>query len=362
MAKLFINKDIVKDADKELHYWFTGQDSVSYSDIQDFLNQVPENDNTIDIELYSCGGDCTEGFAIYDALRASGKEISTTVVGTCASMATVLLLAAPIEKRKAYKHAQFLIHNPYFPSGSVTEDLTIPELEKCRESLVNEKNKILDIYVERTGKEKDILDSQMENGEFFGVSRALELGFISSVIPEASASIKPKIMSMSKKELSVSDAFRQLGIAMGVLKPEAVNLTLSTQEGQELEVEREEGDIAVGDKATPDGVFTLEDGRVVTVADGVITDISSPEEGTEALNARIEELEAEIAELKANAKSESDKNILACVEKAGGPEWLDKVTSSNYTPPARAPKASPRKEDPNAFKEILNKRLNSKKK
>ena len=96
MAKLFINKDIASDADK-MKYWLTGEDSISFSDIQYFMDWMPSDDNRIDVEIHSCGGDCTEGYAIYDALRASGKEISCKVVGTCASMATVILLAAPAE-------------------------------------------------------------------------------------------------------------------------------------------------------------------------------------------------------------------------------------------------------------------------
>ena len=105
MAKLFINKDIAADADK-MKYWLSGEDCVSFSDIQGFIDWIPSDDNRIDIELHSCGGDCVEGYAIYDALRASGKEISCKVVGCCASMATIILLAAPVERRSAVQHAQ----------------------------------------------------------------------------------------------------------------------------------------------------------------------------------------------------------------------------------------------------------------
>lgn len=140
MAKLFINKDIAPDTDK-YKYWLTGEDSVSFSDIQYFIDWMPSDDNRIDVEIHSCGGDCVEGYAIYDALRASGKEISCKVVGRCASMATVILLAAPLERRTAYAHSELLIHSPYYgsaPNGILTvakmEAMYNPQIQISAES------------------------------------------------------------------------------------------------------------------------------------------------------------------------------------------------------------------------------------
>ena len=87
MAKLYINKDIVADKDKMENWYLTGDEGLSFPDIQYFLSWLDPADPKIDIEIHSCGGDTVEGYAIYDALRASGKEISCTVVGRCASMA-----------------------------------------------------------------------------------------------------------------------------------------------------------------------------------------------------------------------------------------------------------------------------------
>ena len=53
------------------------------------------------------------------------------------------------------------------------------------------------------------------------------------------------------------------------------------------------------------------------------------DEDVEALQTRIAELEAEVKELKANAKSKEDARILAAVKAAGGEAWLSKARS-NY--------------------------------
>ena len=63
MAKLYINKDIQPEADK-MKYWLSGDDCISFADIQGFIDWIPADDNRIDIELHSCGGNCVEGYAI----------------------------------------------------------------------------------------------------------------------------------------------------------------------------------------------------------------------------------------------------------------------------------------------------------
>lgn len=383
MAKLFINKDIAADSEK-IQYWLSGDDCVSYTDIQSFLD-VYADDPSIDIELHSCGGSCIEGYAIYDALRVSGKEISCTVVGTCASMATVILLAAPLERRAMYPNARLLIHNPHYPS--LDGVATIETLSSALEGLQGEKERMMGIYMERTGKSREELEAQMATDSWFGSERAIELGFVSHVVPMASAkynesSINVKEKSMKKQKPSVAEAFKMLGVALGITKAEAeenneaVALTLTTSTGEELTVERDGGEIQVGDNASPDGNHVLEDGRTVVVQDGVITEIKEPAqeeeskaseeaeeteakaggeaEGAESsessesneenplqvenesLKAQIVQLQGELEAFKAKAKSDEEARILAAVEKAGGEAWLTKAAASTYVPAGRS--------------------------
>lgn len=354
MAKLFINKDIAPDADK-MKYWLTGEDSISFSDIQYFMDWMPSDDNRIDVEIHSCGGDCTEGYAIYDALRASGKEISCKVVGTCASMATVILLAAPAERRTAYEHASLCIHNPYVDGALLKGKVTPERLESIAADLRAEKEKMLSLYVERTGQQREVLEAQMESDSWFTPEKAIELGFISSIVPAISAKKEvinqnPIVMGKTEKEVKVQSSLldrllRKCGYAKIEDVP-AVALTLTTSTGEELTVEREEGEIQVGDPASPDGEFVLEDGRTVVVTDGVITEIREPssDEDVEALKAQVEELKAENAELKKNAKTEDDIKVLSEVEKAGGIDKLKRAAASKYVPAGRVSMAGKRQE------------------
>lgn len=352
MAKLFINKDIAADSDK-MKYWLSGEDSISFSDIQYFMDWIPADDNRIDVEIHSCGGDCIEGYAIYDALRASGKEISCKVVGTCASMATVILLAAPAERRTAYEHSRMCIHNPYTYGASLSGKVTPERLESIAADLRAEKEKMLSLYVERTGQPRETLEAQMESDSWFSPEKAIELGFISSIVPALSAkkevtNKKKNDMAKTEKEVKVQSSLldrllRKCGYAKIEDVP-AVAITLTTSTGEELNVEREEGEIQVGDPASPDGEHVLEDGRTVVVSDGVITEIREPSADedvealkaqAEALNAKVEALMSENEELKKNAKTEDDINILSEVEKAGGIDALKRAAASKYVPAGR---------------------------
>lgn len=344
MAKLFINKDIVADSDKMENWYLTGVDGMSFSDVQDFIAWIPIDDPRIDIELHSCGGDVAEGYAIYDALRATGKEISATVVGRCASMATVILLAAPLERRKMYPHAKILIHSPYCPG--IEGSVDIQALESLKSGLEAEREKMLSLYVERCGVDRSLLEAQMAKETWFGGEVAKQLGFVSEVIMPKSARILTKNTVMAKKEneVTVSKSLLDRMLAkLGYAKIEdvpVVALELTTAGGDVLTVEREEGDPQVGDPASPDGEHVMPDGKTIVVTDGVITEIREPQEendDTATLEARIAELEQQVADLTANAKTEDEINILAAVEKAGGIEKLTKAAASKYIPSGRAP-------------------------
>ena len=145
--------------------------------------------------------------------------------------------------------------------------------------------------------------------------------------------------SMAKKEDEVTVSKSLLGrmlAKLGYAKIEdvpAVALELTTAGGDVLTVEREEGEPQVGDTASPDGEHVMPDGKTIVVKDGVITEIKEEEEvntdeDVEALKARIEELETEVASLKTNARTVEDNKILNAIKMAGGVDWLAKNCST----------------------------------
>lgn len=348
----------------EMMRW-CGSDGVCFKDIDEFLASIASDDDTIDLRLHCEGGSVTEGWAIVDKLRASGKKITATVEGVCASMATVVLLAA--SERKAYPHASLLIHEPYIPEYTLADAYRAEDLQKMADSLNAETQKILDFYVERTGADRAELEALMKEDKFVDMERAKELGFISEILPAMSAKSRiPKAQAkwnnhqnsnnMAEKKNAIAEAFAVLGEALGLSQPKAVAYELTTESGDTITIDKPEGeDPAVGDAATPDGEHKMPDGTTIVVVDGVITEIKPAEEQGEEneelaqANARIAELEAELANAKAEAesakaqaKTKEEMEILNLVTIAGGKEWLASATS-NYKPASRTAASSTEK-------------------
>ena len=360
MARLKIYGDIVDSEENSFMQMWGIDNGVTFQTIDDFLSSISEDDKTIDIHIHCRGGNVIEGWAIYDALRHSGKEISATIDGECSSMATIVLLSAPKERRKAYTNAHFCIHNPSATTYNLdwSESLTADNIEKGAarlskqaEQLRAEQDRILDLYVERTGTDRETLQAVMDKDVIYGMDKAIELGFISEILPPITAKRQtPKTqnnMHNDKEEVQVKRGILDRILAKAGFKAledvKIVDMVVTAADGSELTIERESGDPQVGDSASPDGSFVMEDGTTIVVSDGVITEIIPPvsgDEETEALREENERLKSEIASLKeqlgisdAKAKTEEESAILAKVNHAGGVAWLDKILAmkSTYT-------------------------------
>ena len=376
MAVLKIYNDIVDDQEK-LVLQEAGTDSTTFSDIRDFISNLSPDDPDIDIRLHCDGGDCVEGWSIYDALRQTDKKISATVEGKCSSIATIILLTAPLERRYAYRNASICIHNPALAGYEVrSERLTSEELEQQADKMRNlasqlrvETGKLLDLYVNRTGSDRKLLSELMDKDIYIDMQTAMALGFIGSILPEMNDSKKQfkfknnKEMTKGKIECD-ANAVQRVCSLFGVEKIEDINdikiidQYITSSSGDGFTVEREDGDPQVGDIAYPDGDYVMDDGSHVIVQDGVITDItrvddSEPSEpGDEDvdltpdqqqavidnLQAQIDDFKKQIASkddeisvLKGNQTTDEQREILTLIAKAGGKKWLDKITSMKST-------------------------------
>ena len=390
MAELRIYNDIDSQDNKFWYQWLGG-DCVCFQDIDVFAASIPENDDTIDMRIFCNGGSVVEGWAIYDRLRQSGKKITCTIEGKAASMATIIMLAAPKESRKAYENAAFLLHNPWVPGWCLGDQLNAKDLKNQGEEMQMWQDKMVDAYVERCGCDREEIQALMDKDIFISTSEALRLGLISSTVAPISASASkrnieqfinskqqnPKAME-KKTEVKASlldkilakfgvktleEAEQALAEPQAKVEPKAMEL--NTADGQTLTVEREEGDPQVGDKASPDGTFEMPDGKTIVVEDGVITDIqtadntdtdtddtdndggsaSSTDSDTvaklqqqvAALKQQLNDTKAQLASAQKLAKSKEDMRILNAVKMAGGAEKVLAGYSSHYQPAQRQP-------------------------
>ena len=371
MAVLKIYNDIQTENEKNICKFWGDAEGVCFKDVDEFCESIPDDDNAIDVRLHCDGGSVVEGWGIYDRLRATGKEITCTVEGNAASMATVIMMAAPRERRRAYKSALICVHNPWVPGYALGDTLTSSELEKAATDLKEMQEKMLNLYVERCECNRDEMQALMDEDKYIGVERAKELGLIGEIIAPASAKkqglvfnnknskkmAKEKDEKVEVKASLLDRALARLGLKN--IDELAKGMDLSTSDGQTLTVEKEEGEPQVGDKASPDGTFVMPDGKTIIVKDGVISDIQTTSSGSEEeeegseLEKRVAELENEVKELQGKletsekarkqaeemAKTQEDLRILNAVKIAGGEKALAKI-SSDYKPAPRKPEGA----------------------
>lgn len=290
-------------------------DDASLTNIMNQIASVGNVDEYL-VVINSGGGEVMEGFAIYNYLLSLGKPITTRGNGIVGSIATLIFLAG--NKRQLYPNTQFLIHNPFtFAEGDATD------LMRRAEELRNIENSLLDVYISKTGAERDTLQNLMNADTLITSDTAFELKFATEILNPIVAFAKINFNNHKSKSNQMSKIGKIFKNAFAELKKAGVilNDVVLTQDGQELEITMVGSELAVGDSVQSlgeavDGTYTLADGTIIEVAGGLITSVTAPMNASaevEILNKKKSELELEIANLNeqlANltAENESLKN------------------------------------------------------
>ncbi len=283
------------------------EEGVTLKNVQD---QFDKNAKEITVHINSGGGDVREGFAIHDFLRNTGKKIITRNIGKCYSIATVVLLAG--DEREGLGNCEGAIHNPH---GSIEGDAD--KIEKYAEWIRKTEEDLADFYSEKLGIDKEEIKSMMNDTTFMDAAKMLDKGFITKIVePMKAVALINNNMDISKEDKSWFE--KVIGgmetSIKNLLKPGEApkNMVVKVDDGSELFIETED-DILQGKKvfqikegerseeAAADKTYTLDDGRKITVVDGVISAVEEAVEDSE----EVETLKAELEALKAE-KAESD--------------------------------------------------------
>jgi ATP-dependent Clp protease protease subunit len=125
--------------------------------------------------INSPGGDVDAGYAIYEAMRLSGKYVVTYAANHIHSCAIIIYLAG--EQRFANNYSNFLIHNPYH---EIDDRMTVKkykqhsdELEQCIEGyfkIICDRSKLT------IPKIKKKIKNAPEGDWFFKADEAMSLG------------------------------------------------------------------------------------------------------------------------------------------------------------------------------------------
>lgn len=130
-------------------------------------------DPSKDIHLYinSPGGVVTAGLAIYDTMQYIHPDVSTICIGSCASMAAVLLTAGAKGKRYALPHANVMIHQPL---GGVQGQAT--EIEIHAREILRLREELNGILAKHSGQSLETIKNDTERDNFMTAQMAKDYG------------------------------------------------------------------------------------------------------------------------------------------------------------------------------------------
>lgn len=155
-------------------------DEIGFWGVQakDFLAQLSVlAGDKLDVEISSPGGDVFAAVAMYNGLRASGKEITTKVMGVAASAASLLFMAG--DKRVMPKNTHLMVHNPWsFAAGNAAE------LRDTADFLDKIGTTVRGTYAARSGMTEEAVTELLSKDTWLTADEALANGMATEVIEE----------------------------------------------------------------------------------------------------------------------------------------------------------------------------------
>lgn len=140
-----------------------------------------ENNDPIYVYINSPGGDVYSGFAIHDMIRYVSSPVYVIGEGLVASAAALIYLAADKDKRLAFPHSTYLIHQPLSQMKGVASDMAI-QAEKM-EGLRRELDRLI---ADATGKSVEDVSRDTERDCWLTAKEALEYGIVDRIITKKS--------------------------------------------------------------------------------------------------------------------------------------------------------------------------------
>jgi len=133
----------------------------------------------ITLIIASPGGSVDAGFAVWDQIKMISSPVTTLVTGLAASMGSILSLCAPKGRRFATPNARILIHQPSIHGGVRGQ---ASDLEIHAREILKLRARIVSLYVEATGKDRDTIAAAIERDTWLSADEAKDFGLIDKVI------------------------------------------------------------------------------------------------------------------------------------------------------------------------------------
>ena len=131
----------------------------------------------ITVVLNSGGGNETDGYAIYDAIRMAKNKVRIEVYGACLSIAAVILQAGT--ERLLAPESQFMIHHGHIDMKAETGQDSVIATAKLIEV---ENKRYHRILAKASGQPQKEIEDFCVAESYFDAKEAVRLGFADSLL------------------------------------------------------------------------------------------------------------------------------------------------------------------------------------
>ncbi|HEM4375850.1 TPA: ATP-dependent Clp protease proteolytic subunit [Streptococcus suis] len=156
------------------------EDNMANSIIAQLLF-LDAQDPTKDIYLYvnTPGGSVSAGLAIVDTMNFIKADVQTIVMGTAASMGTIIASSGAKGKRFMLPNAEYMIHQPMGGTGGGTQQT---DMAIAAEHLLKTRNKLEKILADNSGKTVKQIHKDAERDCWMSAEETLAYGFIDQIM------------------------------------------------------------------------------------------------------------------------------------------------------------------------------------
>lgn len=170
-TKINVKGPIISNDDKFIYEMF-GMSSTAPKDV---IDELPDDNSEIEVDINSGGGLIEAGSEIYTALMAYQGKVTVNIVGMAASAASVIAMAG--NPTRISPVGQIMIHNA---SAAMYGDYH--DQDKLSEILKQLNSAMASAYELKTGLSKQDILSKMDSETYLNADEAKELGFVDEIM------------------------------------------------------------------------------------------------------------------------------------------------------------------------------------
>jgi ATP-dependent Clp endopeptidase proteolytic subunit ClpP len=309
-GKLRLNEAVSRPAIErmidEIGKLFGATAAASGADFGVIMNAAENAVDTLEIEINSPGGSVFDGYTIYNeikSLRERGVEVTATITGMAASMASVIAMAC--NTVRMVPHARMMIHEASnYVAGNAEQ------LRKAADLLDGISADIAAIYAGKTGKDIEDIRAMMKKETWMSAKDAVAAGFADEIFDiRATTPISPDMSLLAKLFPGKNES------EIEALLADADSLRNDITNAQAT-IESLQSDITAKDQTIAENIAKI--AELTESHEAISGELATANTALETATAELAEKDKAIAEAKESAGKEATQ-ILASI---GQPEPL----------------------------------------